>query len=63
MSVLDIWTVFSDDAWTTGFEESLVDLLESRTETVFGVFLPRVLLSVERKPESDVPGTLTCLFP
>jgi hypothetical protein len=35
---------------------------ESRAETVFGVFLPRVLLFVERQPEADAPGMWTGLM-
>ena len=36
---------------------------ESRTETVFGIFLPRLLLFIEHEPESDAPGTVVWSFP
>jgi hypothetical protein len=47
----------------TGPEESRGSLSlarhgrESRAATMFGVFLPRILLFVEREPEADAPGT------
>lgn len=47
---------------TIGVEESRGGLSltrhgrESRAKTMSGIFLPRVLLFVEREPDADAPG-------